>query len=131
MLPALNVILFNQVRSLTTIETRNDVEGLVVKSYRCVEIPACIQTGNLSPSVAANIIDFALVHRLRGKRATNRIDPRARSACQDRSQGVGPPLEDHIPALLQPFVDELVATFGCFPWFTTTSQENATLFVFD
>jgi len=130
-LSALDVILFNQVRSLTTIETRNDVKGLVVKSYCCVEIPACIQTGNLSPSVAANIVNFAFVHRLRGKRATYRINPRARSACQDRSQGVGPPLEDHIPALLQPFIDELVATFGCFTWFTSASQENATLFVFN
>ena len=61
-LSPLDVILLDQVRSLTSIEACYDIESLVVESNRCMEVAACVQTGNLRPCIASHIIHLALVH---------------------------------------------------------------------
>ena len=61
-LSPLDVVLLDQVCSLTTVEACHDVESLVVESDRCVEVAARVQTGNLRPCVAAHVVHLALVH---------------------------------------------------------------------
>ena len=61
-LSPLDVILLDQVRSLTSIEACYDIESLVIESNRCMEVAPCVQTGNLRPCIAAHIIHLALVH---------------------------------------------------------------------
>ena len=61
-LSPLDVILLDQVRSLTSVEARHDIESLVVESNRCMEVTACIQTGNLCPCITPYIVHLALIH---------------------------------------------------------------------
>ena len=61
-LSPLDVVLLDQVCSLTSIEACHNIESLVVESNRCMEVASCIQAGNLRPCIAAYIIHLALVH---------------------------------------------------------------------
>ena len=61
-LSPLDVILLDQIRSLTSIEVCYDIESLVVESNRCMEVATCVQTGNLRPCIASHVIHLALVH---------------------------------------------------------------------
>ena len=129
MLAPLYIVLFDEVGALAPIEASHYVESLVVKGDGRVEVSSSIKTGNLSPSITANIVNFALVHRFAGKRGPDGIDSRTRTTSQDRCQGVGPPLEYHIPTLLKPFVYELIARLGSFAGFTAPCQKDSTLFI--
>ena len=42
---------------------------------------------------------------------------------------MSPSLEDHVPSLLQPLVDELIAGLRGLARLTTTGQEDSTLFI--
>ena len=48
-LPPSDVELLYQVGSLAPIESRYDIQRLVVKCYCCMEVPPSIETSNLSP----------------------------------------------------------------------------------
>ena len=63
-LAPLNVVLLDQVGTLTAVETSHHVQSLVVKCDRRVEVSSCVQTGDLGPCVAPDIIYLTLVHRL-------------------------------------------------------------------
>ena len=131
MLPPCNIILFDQVSALAAIESCHNVQGLVVKGNGRVEVSSRVQTRNLSPSVAADIINFAFVHGLAWQWASNSEDTRARPPWKYRCQSMGTPLKYHISTLLKPFVYELVATLGCFAWLTSACQKDSTFLIFD
>ena len=50
---------------------------------------------------------------------------------EDACQSVRPPLKQHVSPLNKSFLDKFVATFGCFARLSTTSQEDASLFIFN
>ena len=64
MLAPLNIVLLNEVGTLTAVEAGHHVKSLVVERDRRVEVPSCVQTGDLGPSVTTDVIHFALVHGL-------------------------------------------------------------------
>ena len=73
-LSPLDVVLFDEIRTLASIESSYDIQGLIVESNCCVEVAACVQASHLRPSVAAHIVHFTLVHRLAGQGASDRVD---------------------------------------------------------
>ena len=73
-LTSLDVILLNQVCALASVEACDDEECQVVECNRRVEVASRIQAPNLCPGIACNVVHFTLVHRLRGKRATDCVD---------------------------------------------------------
>ena len=128
-LAPLNIVLLDQVGTLAAVEASHHVKSLVVERDRRVEVSSCVQTGDLGPSVATDVIHFALVHGLARQRGANSVDPRPGAASEDRSQSVSPSLEDHVSPLLQPLVDELIAGLRGLARLTTSGQEDSTLFI--
>lgn len=72
MVALFQVKLFDQIRSLTAIETCNHVKGLVVKCQGGMEIPSSIQICYLGPSICRHIINFTFVHAFRWQRGSYR-----------------------------------------------------------
>ena len=83
MLTPAYVELLNQIGPLSSIEPSNDIECLVVEGYGGVEVPPCVETGDLCPCVTSYIIDFTFVHRLTWEGAADRVDLRAAPADED------------------------------------------------
>ena len=73
-LSPLDVVLLDQVGPLTAVEASNDVQRLVVEGNRSVEVSSGVETGDLCPCVAADVVDLALVHGFTGQRASDRVD---------------------------------------------------------
>ena len=61
-LTPLDIILFYEISALASIESSDNIEGLVIECDCCVEVSTCIETSYLCPSVTSHIINFALVH---------------------------------------------------------------------
>ena len=129
MLSSAYVILFNQVCTLASIESRDDIKGLVVKCNRGVEVPTSIQTCNLGPSITRHIVNFAFIHWFTWKWASNCVNLRSTPSSKHWSQCVSPSLKDHITPLFQPFINELIARLRGFPRFTAACQEDPSFFV--
>lgn len=73
-LTATDVVLLDQVCPLAAVEAGDDVQGGIVECDCGVEVAASVQTGDLSPRVGSNIINFTLVHGLTGQGAANGIN---------------------------------------------------------
>ena len=61
-IPFFEIKFLNQVGSLSTIESCNNVECLVLKCKCCVEVPSGIEIGYLVPLIGADIIHFTFIH---------------------------------------------------------------------
>lgn len=126
-----DIILFNQVCPLTAIEPSYNIERRVIECYRSVKVPSRIQRSNLSPYIAANIIDFTLIHWFTGQRTSNCVNLWTVTIHENRGQCVCSSLENHIATLDEALVNEFVAVFCCFAGLAAACKENATLFVFN
>ena len=126
-----DVILFNEVGSLATIETSNYIESLVIECDCSMEVSSRVETGHLSPRITSNIVYFTLVHALTWQRTSNGVDLAPAAASENRCERVSPSLEDHVSPLLESFINELVAALRGFAWFSTSCQEDSALFILD
>lgn len=130
MLAPLNVILFDQIRALASVEPSDDIQSLIVEGNGRVEVPARVQAPDLSPRVTCHIVHLALVHALTRQATTDRVDTTSTPASQDRGQGMGSSFKDHVTTLLQTLVNELVTAFCGFTWLAAPRQKDATFLVF-
>ena len=66
-LPPLDVVLLDQVGPLAAIEAGHHVKCLIVERDGRVEVASRVETGDLGPSVAPDVVHFTLVHRFAGQ----------------------------------------------------------------
>ena len=95
-----------------------------------MEVPLSVEIGYLSPGVRGHIIHLAFVHTFLRQRGTNCEDLRLGFFDEDRCQSMSPPFKEHISPLHQSFLDKFIASLSRLTWFSTSSQEDPTLFIF-
>ena len=126
-----DVIFFNQICSLASIEPCYDIERRIIERYRCMEVPSCIQWSNLCPTISTHIIDLTFIHWLGRQRASNSVNLRLITVFKNWGQCVSSPFKNHIASLYQSFIQKLIATFGSFSRFSTSWQKYPALFIFN
>ena len=129
MLPSSNVIFLNQISSLPTIETSNNIQSLIVESNSRVEVPSSVQACYLSPCVGGNIVNLAFVHWFTGQGTTNRVYLGTTSASQNWCQSVSPSFKDHVPSLLKSFINKLITWFSRFTRLSSSRKEDSSFFI--
>ena len=126
---ASDIVFFNQICTLATIESCHNIQRRIVESYGSMEISSRVKWSNLSPDVAAHIINLTLIHWFTGQWAADRVYLRTVSIHEDRGKCVRSSLKYHISSLDQTFVNELIAVLCRFARLATTGQENAAFFI--
>ena len=126
---ASDIVFFDQICALATIESRHNIQRRIVESYGSMEISSRVKWGYLSPNVAAHIINLTLIHWFTGQWATDRVYLRTVSIHEDRGKCVRSSLKYHISSLDQTFVNELIAVLCRFARLATTGQENTAFFI--
>lgn len=124
-----DVILFNQVCALASIEPCHYIECRIVKRYRRMKVPPCIEWGDLSPTVSTHIIHLTFIHRLGRQRTPNCVDLRFITVFKDWGQCVSSSFKNHVASLNQSFIQKFITTFCSFAGLSTSRQKYTTLLV--
>ena len=131
MISFFQIKLFNKIGSLTSIETSDNIQSFVFKCQSSMEISSCIKVCYLIPLISTNVINFTFVHALWRQTWSDCIYMTFLFLHKDTSECMSSSLKKHVSPLDKSFFNKLIATFCSFSWFTTSSEEDTTFFIFN
>jgi len=129
MITLTEIKLFNQISTLSPIKSSNNIQTLVIKSKRSMEISPCIQVCNLNPCIRSNIIDFTFIHWFWWQRWPNCKNLTLLFFNQHACQCMSSSFKQHISSLNQSLFHKLIAAFCSLARLTTSGEENPAFFV--